>query len=302
MQNPSPVVPASLSYPIADDVHVYEGGIVALDASGNVLPMPKATSGYTPVGFALAEADNTVVGHAAGALNVQIMQGVGWLVNGGDIDATMIGTVCYAENDQTVYHSATGRTAVGVIYGVDSVKGVAVHIQLPTNSLPQDLTTFEANLASTSVNEGASLIGIQDAAGYYGAGTVEAALVEVTEEPIFCYSSQVTLSTIANSDVVAAIKPNFKCKIIAVQFTPTIAVSTSAKAATLTTKINTTAVTGGVLALTSSNCNTKGTQVAGTTVTGAQSVGATDTVNVVASSVTTFVEGEGMINILFGRA
>ncbi len=141
-----------------------------------------------------------------------------------------------------------------------------------------------------------------DAAGYFDALTVETALLELQEEPLFSYSSQVTLATIANSDVVAAIKPGFKCKIISASFTPTIAVTTAAKAATLTVKINTTALTGGVVALTSANSNTKGTMVAGTTVTALNAVIATDTVNVVASSVTTFVEGEGMINILFGRA
>lgn len=71
--------------------------------------------------------------------------------------------------------------------------------------------------------------------------------------------------------------------------------STAAKAATLTVGISGTAVTGGVISLTSANQNTIGGSVAATAITGANIGGPGDTLEVTASSVTAFAEGDGYV-------
>lgn len=74
--------------------------------------------------------------------------------------------------------------------------------------------------------------------------------------------------------------------------------TTAAKAATLTVQINGTAVTGGVIALTSANTATSGAAVASTAITannGTQTAGLT--VEVAVSSVTAFVEGDGYVEL-----
>lgn len=72
------------------------------------------------------------------------------------------------------------------------------------------------------------------------------------------------------------------------------AVTTGAKAATATVQISGTAVTGGVMSLTSANCTPSGAAVASTAITAnnqTQSVG--QTLEVAISSVTAFAEGDG---------
>jgi hypothetical protein len=68
-------------------------------------------------------------------------------------------------------------------------------------------------------------------------------------------------------------------------------VSTGSKGATLNLEIGTTNLTGGVVTLTSAGCNTMGTVVAGTTVSGNNTFVAADTLSVEATGVTQFSEG-----------
>jgi hypothetical protein len=71
--------------------------------------------------------------------------------------------------------------------------------------------------------------------------------------------------------------------------------STAAKLATLTVGISGVAVTGGVMALTTANQNTIGGSVAATAITGANIGAAGATLEVTASAVTAFVEGDGWV-------
>lgn len=95
----------------------------------------------------------------------------------------------------------------------------------------------------------------------------------------------------------ATYTPGYAGTIKKVTYVPTVASSTAAKAATVTPNINSTPVTGGVLALTTANTNTLGTNVAGSAVTAANTFGATDAINLVGSAVTAFIEGSGAIVI-----
>jgi hypothetical protein len=71
--------------------------------------------------------------------------------------------------------------------------------------------------------------------------------------------------------------------------------STASKLATLTVEIGGTAVTGGVMNLTSANQNTIGGSVAASAITALNVGAAGSTLGVTASAVTAFVEGDGWV-------
>lgn len=105
----------------------------------------------------------------------------------------------------------------------------------------------------------------------------------------------VTLANISASGLLGAFTPGYAFKILKVDFAVEKAVTTAAKLATLTPNISGVAVTGGVLSLTSANCTPASAVVAGSTVTAANTGTAIQTFSIVASAVTTFVEGSGWI-------
>lgn len=110
-------------------------------------------------------------------------------------------------------------------------------------------------------------------------------------------SIPVKLAQLANGDIATNLLPGFAGTIESVQFLVTVPATTAAKAATLNLEIGSpgTNVTGGIVALTSANCTPLGNVVAGTAITAAKSFLSTDVISVEASSVTAFVEGEGVL-------
>lgn len=87
----------------------------------------------------------------------------------------------------------------------------------------------------------------------------------------------------------------FAFKVLSALFRTAKPASTAAKAATLTVGIAGTPVTGGVMALTSANQNTIGGTVAATAITALNTGTAGQTLEVTASSVTPFIEGDGWV-------
>jgi hypothetical protein len=101
----------------------------------------------------------------------------------------------------------------------------------------------------------------------------------------------IALNKVANGDLVTAFVPGFAgviSKICAVINDPA---TTADKAATINAEIGTTNMTGGVISLTSANCTPLGSTIEGSTITGNNSFGASDSISIEASSVTAFVEG-----------
>lgn len=96
-----------------------------------------------------------------------------------------------------------------------------------------------------------------------------------------------------NVDVVTAYTPTYAFKILGTCFAVTKVVTTAAKAATLNLEIESTNLTGGVVALTSTNCTPLGAIVPGTAVTAANTGTAGQTISLEAASVTAFSEGDG---------
>lgn len=115
------------------------------------------------------------------------------------------------------------------------------------------------------------------------------------------FSFRIALAGLTNADVLTSFVPGFKFAIEKVMFAVQAAVTTAAKLATITPKIDAVAITGGVLALTSANCTPKGKVLTGTTVTGANddNLGSdTSSITLTASAVTAFVEGDGELIII----
>ena len=103
-----------------------------------------------------------------------------------------------------------------------------------------------------------------------------------------------TLAGIANSQVLSMAVP-FNFTLLSVGFRTKIVASTASKLATLTAQVNGVSVTGGVISLTTANQNTSGGLTAGTTITAGNAGTAGQTVGVLASAVTAFVEGDGYV-------
>jgi predicted RecA/RadA family phage recombinase len=107
----------------------------------------------------------------------------------------------------------------------------------------------------------------------------------------------VQLADIANAAAYAIDVP-FAGKLTGINFRAVKPASTAAKLATLQVQVAGTSLTGGVLSLTTAAVNAAGAQVAGTAITaGTQTFTANQTVGVLASSVTAFVEGDGFIEL-----
>jgi hypothetical protein len=123
--------PEVLSLPMADNVKVYQGSIVMIDA-GYAKPGAAAAS-KKAAGIAMANVDNTISGHTAGGLSVPVKQCVAYMQNNGagsdPVVAADVGASCYIEDDANVCHTSTGKTAAGTVVGLDS-GGVWVAINL----------------------------------------------------------------------------------------------------------------------------------------------------------------------------
>lgn len=112
---------------------------------------------------------------------------------------------------------------------------------------------------------------------------------------IFDWTFYVSLPDVTNADLIGAFTPGYAFKVLKVDFLHEKAVTTGAKAATLTPKINGSAITGGVLAL--SGTYAAGAVTAGSTVTAANTGTSSQTFSITASGVTTFTEGNGTIRV-----
>jgi hypothetical protein len=110
-------------------------------------------------------------------------------------------------------------------------------------------------------------------------------------------SIPIKLAKVADGDVLTNYTPGFAGTIKKVAFAVTDPVTTGAKLSTLNLEIGTTNVTGGAVALTSSNSGTLGAVVAGTAVTANNTFTASSTISIEASSTTAFAEGEGVLLI-----
>lgn len=127
-----------------------------------------------------------------------------------------------------------------------------------------------------------------------GSGEIIEAVASTDSPAAMVLSFPVTLSSVSAADIVTAWTPSFAGTITALDFIQGVPVTTAAKAASVTSKINSTATTGGVVALTSAACTPLGKLIAGSAITALNSFAVGDTISITASAVTAFVEGTGV--------
>lgn len=125
------------NYGIAAATKLFQGGMVALNAAGYLVPMT-AAAGLNPVGVVgevppgTAGLDNT--GGANGAISCAVYRGIFLLDAGTAADAVTqanVGLAAYAMDDHTISPVATGRTKVGIIMQLDASGQVWVQIAGP---------------------------------------------------------------------------------------------------------------------------------------------------------------------------
>lgn len=114
-----------IAVPVKGGTTIYQGALVALDASGYAIPGKKAES-LTAVGRAEETVTNT---GADGELVIRVARGVfvfdNTATSANKITAAHVLKPCYMEDDHTVTALATGASVAGTVIRVDD-EGVAV--------------------------------------------------------------------------------------------------------------------------------------------------------------------------------
>lgn len=97
---------------------IYKGSLVVLNAAGFAEPGTTAAA-KTAIGRAKKTSVNA---GSAGAVSVEIEEGIfKWANAGGDlVVAADRGLSCYITDDQTVNHTATGKSVAGKVIQIDS--------------------------------------------------------------------------------------------------------------------------------------------------------------------------------------
>ena len=98
-------------FPAAAATKFFAGGMAAINSSG-LCVKASASTGLNIRGIIEEQADNLL--GLASAINVKVRTG------SNTITKANIGSKCYAEDDQTVGNSSTGKSVAGIVMDVDS--------------------------------------------------------------------------------------------------------------------------------------------------------------------------------------
>lgn len=144
---------------IADDVLIWQNTIVM--SSAGYATFGATATGAIGLGRARFTYDNTVSGHALGAISVEVEHGEFKWANGDSIVEADVGKLAYIADNQTVTKDGTGKSPLGWITKVDS-DGVWV-------DTPDDLAAVLGYAATGATASAATPQPIGDPAA--GAGT-----------------------------------------------------------------------------------------------------------------------------------
>lgn len=115
---------ALIDIPVDDNVNIYKGAFVGINAStGYARPL---VAGDAFAGVAYAQADNTASGHTAGGIRARLHQSIDivhWLSGAGLTD---VGSEIYASDDGTLTLTASGNSRVGRIVAIEGTNLVRV--------------------------------------------------------------------------------------------------------------------------------------------------------------------------------
>lgn len=245
---------AEYEWPVADNVKIFNGAMIGIDANGRLTPCTLSTS-ILPVGRSIMFADNTVAGHTAGGITCKFHIGVFRWDNVGSITIASRGQLAYVVDDHSVQTSSTGASPAGPIVDVDA-SGVWV--------------TMGVNFGSAVLSE-----------------ALAALKTEMNPITIPCVLAAHTTGSIA-----ARFTPGFAGTILNMTASVVNPTTTAGKLGTFTPAVAATPTTGGSVALTSANTGVVGAKVNGTPVTAGAAFTAAQELTIVSSGVTAFVEGE----------
>lgn len=205
---------------------------------------------------------------------------------------SMVLASAVANNGTVTVAYPSGYTQANFIGGLASATGVAI--------INKDDQWLES-AAKISLSYGASNITLTNLSGvsWPAGATLDVGLGRISSFVGNAATYKVVIpinsfAALANSQVYKRAMPH-AFKVVDIGVRVTAAVTTAAKAATLTAQITGTAVTGGAVSLTSANATPVGALVAGSAITAGNTGNAGDTLEAAISAVTTFVEGGGEI-------
>lgn len=128
---PDSPMPQRYYLPVAANVNIYQGALVVVDSSGNANPAG-AGSGSPVVGCVVGRADDqgdnltAITGGLAGAISIEVRNGVFLWDIAGTITKATFGIKVYAVDDHTVQTTAASLSAAGYCLGVDPTTGYAI--------------------------------------------------------------------------------------------------------------------------------------------------------------------------------
>lgn len=174
-------IPTMFSAEMANAAIWKKGWLIASNASG-LLVKYTATTGLTSAGIADKDDDNTANDNRFANVHCGVFS---FLMHSGDeLLVSDRFAVAYGQDNQTVRKTGTSISPCGVFLGLDpndtsrAMVWVGPAAAALANALLSD-DTLAASLAAITNGNGASLIGIEDAAGLLAAANVEAAILEI---------------------------------------------------------------------------------------------------------------------------
>lgn len=108
-------------------VQAERGKIACIDSADGSITKGAASATLIPLGIFV----NTVLGDGVKTVTVEMWQEIGlrWWINDtvAAVVAADLGTVVFMKDDQTVSGDGTGRSPLGIVLKLDTVKGVLVY-------------------------------------------------------------------------------------------------------------------------------------------------------------------------------
>jgi hypothetical protein len=138
---------------VEDNVHIYKGALVCLNADGYAIPAADAADNYV-VGVAYEECDNTLTGHSQGGKSVRVYTGGVFKVVASSITQAMVGEMMYVVDDQTV-DDAVGTNGIKAGILVEYVSATSGWIAIVSTAGQAAVSADASDLATaiTLVNE-----------------------------------------------------------------------------------------------------------------------------------------------------
>jgi hypothetical protein len=107
------------AFAVEDDVHIYKGALVALNADGYLEPASDA-AGKVLAGIAYEECDNTLDGHSQGGKSCRVMRDGVFRLEASSVAQALVGRRVYVVDDATVDETTSHSLLAGVVVEVVS--------------------------------------------------------------------------------------------------------------------------------------------------------------------------------------